>query len=295
MLVLTTLGAPERRRFKDRKGRQLRRGRARAGAHHPGHGGPRASVREPRGGLGLAGRGLRGTPKRAEAELASAAQVLARALHAHRVAHADPHARDVSAAQALVVRIGYGDGDAVAEGRYEEAWELPRERRRTRRSMEAPEERFAALLGAREEVLACEELVLRVRADLDAGRVREAALGARVALESVLAELAPELAAAAPGRAGGRPRRGGRRRQRRAARRRWTRSWRRRWRRPPSTWRPRCAPGASTAPPDRSPLLHRRWPDTRLPWPRQAVEPAAPDLGHLAIGGRRGRREDGST
>ena len=58
--------------------------------------------------------------------------------------------------------------------------------------MEAPEERFAALLGGREQVLACEELVLRARADLDAGREREAALQARVALESLLAEM-PEI------------------------------------------------------------------------------------------------------
>ena len=41
-------------------------------------------------------------------------------------------------------------------------------------------------------MLACEELVLRARADLDAGRFREAALQARVALESLLAEM-PEI------------------------------------------------------------------------------------------------------
>ena len=117
---------------------------------------------------------------------------LNRAIHAHRASRADPHARDVSAEAALVVRIGYGPGDAVADGHFEQAWELPRERRRTRRSMEGPEERFAALLGGREQVLACEELVLRARADLDAGRVREAALQARVALESLLAEM-PEI------------------------------------------------------------------------------------------------------
>jgi hypothetical protein len=55
--------------------------------------------------------------------------------------------------------------------------------------MEAPEERFAALVGGREQVLACEELVLRARADLDSGRLREAALQARVALEGLLAEM----------------------------------------------------------------------------------------------------------
>jgi len=68
--------------------------------------------------------------------------------------------------------------------------ELPRPgARRVKRSMEAPEERFAALLGAREPQLVAEELVLRARADLNAGRAREAALQARVALEAVIAEL----------------------------------------------------------------------------------------------------------
>jgi hypothetical protein len=55
--------------------------------------------------------------------------------------------------------------------------------------MEAPDERFAAILGGREAALACEELILRARADADAGRSREAALQARIALESLLAEL----------------------------------------------------------------------------------------------------------
>ena len=87
-----------------------------------------------------------------------------------------------------MVRVGYGSGDEVADGRFGDARELPgRRRARARRSMEAPEERFAALLGGREEVLPAEELVLRARADLNAGRLAEAALQARVALEALLA------------------------------------------------------------------------------------------------------------
>ncbi len=125
----------------------------------------------------------------AEKEVDAAVRVLNRALHFHRAARGDPHTRDVTQDQALVVRIGFGSGESVADGRYAEAWELPRSRRRTRRSMEAPEERFAALLGARERVLVCEDLVLRAHTDLGAGRMREAALQARVALESLLAEL----------------------------------------------------------------------------------------------------------
>jgi hypothetical protein len=61
--------------------------------------------------------------------------------------------------------------------------------------MEAPEERFAALLGGRTAALAGEELVLRARADLAAGRPREAALQARVALEALVAELPSEAGA----------------------------------------------------------------------------------------------------
>jgi hypothetical protein len=55
--------------------------------------------------------------------------------------------------------------------------------------MEAPDERFAALLGGRERTLAGEELLLRARSDFEAGRTREAALQARVALEALIAEL----------------------------------------------------------------------------------------------------------
>ena len=94
---------------------------------------------------------------------------------------------EVSRDRALVVRLGYGSGDEVADGRYGEAIELPRGGRRVKRSMEAPEERFAALLGGREEIHPAEELVLRARADLNAGRPAEAALQCRVAIEALLA------------------------------------------------------------------------------------------------------------
>jgi len=78
----------------------------------------------------------------------------------------------------------------VAEGRYAAAYELPRTPRGSRKREDlAPAERLAAIVGGREEQLACEELVLRARADVDAGRPREAALQARIALEAVLAEL----------------------------------------------------------------------------------------------------------
>jgi hypothetical protein len=188
VLVLTTLGAPQRRFLSGRKGRDVTAAEAepvptsRATISRPA---PFADAEEAAEWM----IGLRGDMEAADAEVDGALAVLNRAIHFYRTAKADPHARDVSAASALVVRIGYGPGDAVADGLFADAWELPRERRRVRRSMEAPEERFAALVGGREDVLACEELVLRARADLDAARYREAALQTRVALEGLLAEL----------------------------------------------------------------------------------------------------------
>jgi hypothetical protein len=182
VLVLTTLGAPRRRFLRGRRGREVERAApepvptARATVVRPA---PFESRDDADAWLAAAGKGA----------VSEALAVLNRALHAHRVSAATPHPSDLSPERALVARVGYGDGEAVAGGRYEAARELPRPRRRTRRSMEAPEERFAAILGGRERVLACEALVLCARADLDAGRTREAALQARVALEALLAEL----------------------------------------------------------------------------------------------------------
>jgi hypothetical protein len=124
---------------------------------------------------------------------------LNRMLRAHRAAAADPWAAiEVSPAHALVVRVGYGVGDLVAEGRFDDALELPRTEaaalsRARRGDTIGPGERLAAILSGRDELLACEELVLRARADVDAHRPREAALQTRIALEAVLAELPGEL------------------------------------------------------------------------------------------------------
>jgi hypothetical protein len=91
------------------------------------------------------------------------------------------------------VRIGYGSGDEVAAGRFTLAREVDvrgGRRGRTRRDEELrPQERVAAVLGGRERIDACEPLVLRARADLNGGRLREAALQLRVGLEAMLAEL----------------------------------------------------------------------------------------------------------
>ena len=115
-------------------------------------------------------------------------------LHAQRVAAADALVREVALPQALVARLGYGRGEEVADGRWSAAFELPAEARpraRRRASALRPQERLAALIGGRDAPLACEELTLRARHDYDRGRVREAALELRVALEAALAELDP--------------------------------------------------------------------------------------------------------
>ena len=189
ILVLTTLGAPERRLLRGRRGRDVEQTgpepvpTARVTLIRPE---PFASEAEAAEWLAA----LQRDRDLADAELVAAARLLTRALHSHRVATADPRGGEPSPDDALVVRIGYGSGEAVADGRFASAWELPRGgTRRTKRSMEAPEERFAALMGGRERALPAETLVLRARADLDAGRPREAALQARVALESLLADL----------------------------------------------------------------------------------------------------------
>jgi hypothetical protein len=86
--------------------------------------------------------------------------------------------------------VGYGLGEQVAEGRWTEAVEPPVERGRVKReAVLRPQERLAALLGGRDAALACEELTVRARADLDGGRPREAALQLRAALDAALAEL----------------------------------------------------------------------------------------------------------
>ena len=142
---------------------------------------------------------LRADDDATAAAVDEAVRRLNRVLRAHRAAALDPYTREVHAAGALIVRVGYGSGDQVADGRFAAAYELPREpagevrgRAARRRSMLAPQERLAAFLGGRDEPLAGEELMLRARADLDAEHHREAALQARVALEALIAELGRE-------------------------------------------------------------------------------------------------------
>ena len=131
-----------------------------------------------------------------DSAVAAATRELNFVLRSHRAAAGDPYARDIRADHALVVRLGYGEGEQVADGRFGRAVELPKEpQKRKRGEALAPQERLAAILGGRDTLLVGEELLLRAQLDLDAGRTREAALQARVALESLLGELDEKFAA----------------------------------------------------------------------------------------------------
>jgi hypothetical protein len=131
--------------------------------------------------------------------LAEGIGLLNRALHAQAVAAADCHECALTPERAAAVRLGYGSGEEVADGAYREAREVDvrsavSSRRHQREEALRPQERVAAVLGGRERLDACETLLLRARADLDAGREREAALQLRVGLEALLAELRGALA-----------------------------------------------------------------------------------------------------
>ena len=134
------------------------------------------------------------TDEALDAAVAEGVALLNRALHAQAAAAADPYTPELTAERAVAVRIGYGSGEQVAAGRFTVAhdvdvWASGASKRQQRAEELHPQERMAAILGQREQIDACEPLLLRARADLDAERVREAALQLRVGLEALLVEL----------------------------------------------------------------------------------------------------------
>ncbi len=119
---------------------------------------------------------------------------LNQALHTQSVASGDPYPQTVTPARAVVVRIGFGGGEALVDGAFTSAHQVdpglgPTSRRRQRDEELRPQQRLAAVLGGREQLDTCETLLLRARADFNAGRHREAALQLRVGLEALLVEL----------------------------------------------------------------------------------------------------------
>jgi len=135
-----------------------------------------------------------GAEEELDALVAEGVALLNRALHAHATASADAHGYELSPERAVAVRIGYGSGEEVAAGRFAAAgdvdvWATEASRKRRRGEALRPQERTAAVLGGRGRFDPCETLLLRARADLDAGRGREAALQFQVGLEALLVEL----------------------------------------------------------------------------------------------------------
>jgi hypothetical protein len=183
VVVIATLGAPERRRLASRRSRP---------AEPEPDPAPVATTRATAvetEALDDAEAWLRRIDLARTA--AEALGVLNRLVHSHRIATANPYVHELSMSDAIAVRVGYGDGERVADGRWSVARELPATAaRRVKRSAALqPQERLAALLGARDRALATEEFALRARLDLDHGRPLAAALGVRLALESALVEL----------------------------------------------------------------------------------------------------------
>jgi hypothetical protein len=127
---------------------------------------------------------------RREEEVAWALRSLNRAVHAQRIAAADPYVHDVCRSQARQVRLGFGTGDELVEGRWHEARALPDPgSKRSRRRLLSPQEELSGILSGRRPLHVSEDLALRARLDLEQGRLSEAALQARVALDALIAEL----------------------------------------------------------------------------------------------------------
>jgi hypothetical protein len=129
----------------------------------------------------------------AQAQVETALRLINFAISAQRAGAQNPYVHELEAARAVAIRVGFGVGDEVADGNWTDAREiqLPAESDRRAGLLQA-QERVAAVLGGRDEVLACENLVLRARLDLEEGRRREAALQLRVGLEALLRELADD-------------------------------------------------------------------------------------------------------
>ncbi|WP_026909909.1 hypothetical protein [Patulibacter minatonensis] len=117
--------------------------------------------------------------------------VLNRAIRGHRAGSGDPYRLEVARRDARKVRIGFGTSSEVAEGGWTDALDIPAPpgQRASRASTLAPAEAVADALTGRLAVLECEDLLIRVFLDLDAGRTSAAALQAAAGLRLVRAEV----------------------------------------------------------------------------------------------------------
>lgn len=195
VLVIATIGAPAQPGRRRRRARQAKSGAEPAALPLARATAVRAFA--PFEGAEDAARWLEEACEAAETAdelIADGIALLNVAIHARAVAAADPHLGTLTPERAATARLGFGSGEEVAEGLWTESrevdvWATGASRRRRRQDDLRPQERVAALLGGRERAEVCETLLLRARADLDAGRRREAALQLRIGLRALLAEL----------------------------------------------------------------------------------------------------------
>lgn len=117
-----------------------------------------------------------------------------RVLAAEAAATGRPFAQSPVLEQIVNSKIGYGDGDRLADGRFLDAFDIDARggtagSRRERRGRTRPIARIAAILSGKDEALACEFLIPRVRADFDAGRTYAAALAIETAVRATVVEM----------------------------------------------------------------------------------------------------------
>ncbi len=129
-----------------------------------------------------------------EALIEDALATLDRALAAAAATTGRTLGEPVGVDQVVTARFGFGEGEQVYDGRFLEAIEIDARGgtaspRRERLERIVPLPRIAAILGGREPLPACEVLIPRVRADLDADRIEAAALTIHEAARATLIEL----------------------------------------------------------------------------------------------------------
>jgi hypothetical protein len=137
-----------------------------------------------------AGCWLEAACRASEDDVERALRSINRALQGHRIATHDPYVTEVSRDQAHRVRIGFGAGEDLVDGRHTKAYLVPPPRpRRGRRAMLEPQGELAGILAGRRPPMPSEDLLLRARLDLAEGRVRQAAIQAGAAASALAAEM----------------------------------------------------------------------------------------------------------
>lgn len=126
--------------------------------------------------------------------LDDAIETLDRARAADASASGTPFGTPTSIRGVLAARIGYGDGDQVASGRFLDAVDVDARGgtgsgRRERNARTGSSARTAAILGGREQPSACEALVPRLRLDLSTGNETAAFVAASGAIAATVSEL----------------------------------------------------------------------------------------------------------